>query len=246
LGDTQINMAGEKPTPDSASADDECVILFIDDDVELCDLMREYFGRNGFGVDCVHNGRDGLSSALEEKHHIVILDGMLPVLDGFEVLRQLRERSSVPVIMLTARTMERDRIAGLDAGADDYLPKPFSPDELLARIRAVRRRYAKASLKEAEVLRAGPLELDRAKRLVRRSGKLIELTETEFHILELLMSRPGRAVTRDEITAVLYQREATPYERSLDVHVSHLRKKLERDGTPLIRTVRGSGYIIAR
>ena len=135
-------MAAEKQKADTALTADGRAILLIDDDVELCGLMKEYFGRNGCAVECVHNGRDGLARALEEKHQIVILDGMLPVLDGFEVLRQLRKRSSVPVIMLTARTRERDRITGLDAGADDYLPKPFSPDELLARIRAVRRRYA--------------------------------------------------------------------------------------------------------
>lgn len=171
---------------------------------------------------------------------------MLPVLDGFEVLRQLRKRSSVPVIMLTARTRERDRITGLDSGADDYLPKPFNPDELLARIRAVRRRYTHANLAEAELLRAGPLELNGVARVVRRSGEVIELTETEFQILELLMRTPGRVVTRDEIAAALYQRESTPFERSLDVHVSHLRKKVEQNGPPLIRTVRGSGYVIAR
>lgn len=239
-------MPAEKRTADVAPPEAGCAILFVDDDVELCDLMKEYFGRKGFEVECVHNGRDGLSIALEQKHQIVILDGMLPALDGFEVLRQLRKRSSIPVIMLTARTRERDRITGLDSGADDYLPKPFSPDELLARIRAVCRRYEKAPLKEAEVLRAGPLELNRSTRVVRRAGQLIELTETEFHILELLMRKPGLPVTRDEIAAVLYQREASPFERSLDVHVSHLRKKLERGSAPLIRTVRGSGYIIAR
>jgi DNA-binding response OmpR family regulator len=122
----------------------------------------------------------------------------------------------------------------------------FNPDELLARIRAVSRRYGNTNLAETELLRAGPLELDGVTRVVRRSGEVIELTEREFQILELLMRSPGRAVTREEIAAVIHQRETTPFERSLDVHVSHLRKKLERNGPPLIRTVRGSGYIIAR
>jgi two-component system response regulator CpxR len=176
----------------------------------------------------------------------VILDVMLPVLDGFEVLRQLRKRSSVPVIMLTARTYEHDRIAGLDSGADDYLPKPFSPDELLARVRAVLRRYTSANLAQPGVLRAGPLELNVITRVVRRSGEVVDLTEREYQILELLMRAPGRVVTRDEIAAALHQRASSPFERSLDVHVSHLRKKVEQNGPALIRTSRGSGYVIAR
>lgn len=232
-------------TAEGALGADKGAILLVDDDVELCALMKEYFDRNGYRLDCVYNGRDGLAHAMDEKHQLIILDGMLPALDGFEVLRQLRKRSSVPVIMLTARTREQDRITGLDSGADDYLPKPFSPDELLARIRAVMRRYTSASLSEPKLLRAGPLELDEVTQVVRRSGEIIALTETEFQILELLMRTPGRVVSRDQITAALYQRESNPFERSLDVHVSHLRKKLEENGPPLIRSVRGSGYFIA-
>jgi two-component system response regulator CpxR len=219
-------------------------ILLVDDDVDLCALMTEYFARQRCTIACVHNGRDGLARALEEKYDLMILDGMLPVLDGFEVLRQLRKRSAVPVIMLTARTQEKDRITGLDSGADDYLPKPFGPDELMARIRAVMRRYGAAQQMQPELLRAGPVEIDLATQTVRCSGGTVTLTTIEFQILELLMRSAGRVVTRDEITAVLYQRESTPYERSVDVHVSHLRKKLEQDGTPLIRTVRGTGYIL--
>jgi two-component system response regulator CpxR len=227
------------PPPPSAG-----LLLLIDDDVELCKLMAEYFGRQSYRVECVHNGRDGLSRALEGQYDLVILDVMLPVLDGFEVLRQLRKRSSVPVIMLTARTRERDRIAGLDTGADDYLPKPFGPDELMARIRAVLRRLGRVQLAQPEVFRVGTLELNSRTRKVGRPGRTIELTEIEFDILELLVRNAGRAVTRDEITAVLYRRESTPYERSLDVHVSHLRKKLEAEDT-LIQTVRGVGYLLA-
>jgi len=217
-------------------------ILLVDDDVELCALAREYFTNNGFKVDCVHNGRDGLARALREEHDLVILDGMLPVLDGFEVLRQLRKRSSIPVIMLTARARERDRITGLDAGADDYLPKPFAPDELSARVRAVLRRSGISGQLQREVLRAGPVEIDIASRVARLSGQTIVLTEIEFQILELLVRHAGRVVTRDEITAALHQRESTPHERSLDVHVSHLRKKIDRAAVPLIHTVRGAGY----
>jgi len=146
--------------------------------------------------------------------------------------------------MLTARTRERDRITGLDTGADDYLPKPFGPDELMARIRAVLRRYGHVRLSHEETLRAGNLELDPRNREVRGPSGVVDVTGIEFDILELLIRNPGRAVTRDEITAVLYQREAMPYERSLDVHISHLRKKLESEGAS-IRTIRGVGYLLA-
>jgi two-component system response regulator CpxR len=218
-------------------------LLLVDDDAELCALMTEYFSMKGFAVDCVHNGRDGLSRALEERHDLVILDGMLPVLDGFEALRQLRRRSAIPVIMLTARTEERDRITGLDSGADDYLPKPFGPDELMARIRAVLRRYRSVPAATIETLTAGGIELDPATGIARRKGELVALTAMEFQILELLMRSAGRIVSRDEVSAVLYQRKATPYERSLDVHVSHLRKKIEQEGPQLIRAIRGTGYV---
>jgi two-component system response regulator CpxR len=218
------------------------LLLLIDDDVELCNLMAEYFSRQAYAVDCVHNGREGLAKALEGPYDLVVLDVMLPVLDGFEVLRQLRKRSGVPVIMLTARTREPDRIAGLDAGADDYLPKPFGPDELVARIRAVLRRLGRAQL-SPETVRAGRLELNPSTREVLGHKGRIEVTSLEFEILELLLRNMGRAVTRDEIAAVLYQRESTPYERSLDVHVSHLRKKLETEGAA-IHTIRGVGYAL--
>jgi two-component system response regulator CpxR len=230
--------------PDSAQPMEKPSILLIDDDVELCALMTEYFGVNGYSIECVHNGRDGLARALEERHKLIILDGMLPVLDGFEVLRQLRRRATVPVIMLTARAQERDRITGLDIGADDYLPKPFGPDELLARIRAVLRRFSNAHPSTRELLRVGEIELDPVKRAVRRSGNIISLTAVEFQILELLMRSTGRIVSRDEISVVLYQRKSTPYERSADVHVSHLRKKIEKDEEPLILTIRGIGYVM--
>jgi two-component system response regulator CpxR len=216
-------------------------LLLVDDDVELCRLMAEYFERQSYDVECVHNGRDGLARALEGQFDMVILDVMLPVLDGFELLRQLRKRSSVPVIMLTARTRERDRIAGLDTGADDYLPKPFGPDELMARIRAVLRRFHHLPPGQADIVRVGNLELDPQTRLVRGRGGDLDVTGIEFEILELLLRNVGRAVTREQITAVLYQREPTPYERSVDVHVSHLRKKIEAEGAS-IHTLRGVGY----
>ena len=233
------DTARAMPSADPSSG----LLLLIDDDVALCKLMAEYFSRRGYAVDCMHNGREGLAKAREGPYDLIILDVMLPALDGFEVLRQLRKRSEVPVIMLTARTREPDRIAGLDAGADDYLPKPFGPDELMARIRAVLRRLGRAQPGPAEVFRVGALALNSRTRQVDRPGKTIDLTEIEFDILEMLARNAGRVVTRDEITAVLYQREATPYERSLDVHVSHLRRKLEAEGAS-IRTMRGVGYLL--
>lgn len=228
-----------KPAPTCSGS-----LLLVDDDVDLCTLMAEYFARQTYSVECVHNGRDGLIRVLERQYDLVILDVMLPVLDGFEVLRQIRKRSTVPVIMLTARSRERDRIAGLDIGADDYLPKPFGPDELMARIRAVLRRTGLPPSERTRPLSVGSLVVNLNTREVRGQGGVIEVTSIEFDILELLVRNTGRTVTRDEISAALYQRETTPYERSLDVHISHLRKKIESEGAS-IRTVRGVGYLLA-
>src|SRR5882672_101882 len=205
--------------------------------------MAEFFSVHGFGLEAVHDGRSGLARALEGGFDAIILDVMLPVLDGFEVLAQMRRRTSVPVIMLTARIEQADRIAGLDAGADDYLPKPFGPEELLARIRAVLRRAGRAA--KAQVIEAGALRLNSQTREVWRDNEPIDVTSIEFDILELLARSSGRVVSRDELAAALYQRESTPYERSIDVHMSHLRKKLERGDRALIRTVRGVGYMFA-
>jgi two-component system response regulator CpxR len=217
-------------------------ILVIEDDADLGLLMRDYFAQYQFEVETVHDGRAGLARALEGEHDLILLDVMLPVLNGFEVLRQLRKRRTTPVIILTARTEQPDRIAGLNAGADDYLPKPFGPEELLARIRAVLRRSGHVDAACAQAVEIGGLSLDPRAREVRAGGRLLEVTAIEFDILELLMRSAGRTVTRDELSAVLHQRRSTPYERSLDVHVSHLRKKLEGAGGCSIRTVRGAGY----
>ncbi|HKF47633.1 MAG TPA: response regulator transcription factor [Terracidiphilus sp.] len=217
-------------------------LLLVDDDTELCGMMREYFTQAGHRLECSYNGREGLSSAMNGAHDLVILDVMLPVLDGFAVLKQLRRRKSVPVIMLTARVQQQDRIQGLDAGADDYLPKPFDPDELLARIRAVLRRSEAVIQQPATEVAIGSIRIHPATREVWSAGERVELTSTEFDLLEMLIRSAGRVVSRDEITAALFEREATPYDRFLDVHISHLRKKL--DGGPrLIRTIRGVGYI---
>jgi two-component system response regulator CpxR len=216
-------------------------LLLVDDDAELCGMMREFFSQAGHRLECAHNGREGLACAQNGAHDLVILDVMLPVLDGFELLKQLRRRKRVPVIMLTARVQQPDRIQGLDAGADDYLPKPFDPDELLARIRAVLRR-TESSIQQAESISIGSVRVDPASRQAWSGGQPVELTSTEFDLLEMLIRSAGRIVSRDEITAALFEREATPYDRFLDVHISHLRKKLE-GGPHLIRTIRGVGYM---
>jgi two-component system, OmpR family, response regulator CpxR len=220
-------------------------ILLIDDDRELCSLIADFFSQHGFSLEAVHDGRGGLARALEPGFDLIILDVMLPVLNGFELLAQIRRRSSVPVIMLTARTEQQDRIAGLDAGADDYLPKPFGPEELLARIRAVLRRAGHTGSVKSPVVEVAGLRLNSQTREVWLDEEPVELTSIEFDILDFLARSSGRIVSRDELTAALYQRESTPYERSLDVHMSHLRKKLERGDRPLIRTVRGVGYLFA-
>jgi two-component system, OmpR family, response regulator CpxR len=216
-------------------------ILLVDDDSELCALMRDFFAPHGFEVESAHDGRAGLARALNGAFDLIILDVMLPVVSGFDVLRQIRKRSNVPVVMLTARTAQTDRVSGLDSGADDYIPKPFDPEELLARIRAVLRRAGKIET-AGEVIVAGALRLDPGNRSVVRDDEPLPLTSIEFDILEILMRSAGRVISRDEMTAILHQREATPYERSLDVHISHLRRKIESDGAHLIQTVRGVGY----
>lgn len=218
-------------------------VLLIDDDIELASLMTEFLSSQGFELGAAHNGADGLREALTGMYDIVLLDVMMPQLDGFEVLRRLREQSRIPVIMLTARTESASRIKGLEGGADDYLPKPFEPLELVARIRAVLRRVR--SDQDSE----GPLEvsgvrLDPSSRRVSVRGEFIDLTTIEYDILEALMRSAGRVVSRDDLMLRLYNRESTPYDRSIDVHISHLRKKLE-PAVELIRTIRGVGYQFA-
>jgi len=203
--------------------------------------MTDYFHQFDFRIETAHDGRTGLARALEGAHDLIILDVMLPVLDGFEVLRQLRKRSEVPVIMLTARVAEPDRVAGLNSGADDYLPKPFGPEELLARIRAVLRRTGRPAAADSAIEASG-LRLDPDKRIAVYHGDPLELTAFQFDILEILVRAAGRTVSRDELAAALHQRPASPFERSLDVHISHLRRKLEAGGQTPIRTIRGAGY----
>jgi two-component system, OmpR family, response regulator CpxR len=234
-------MMAQEPTSGAGVTTPGVSILLIDDDVELCELMREFFDQHNMRLDAVHDGRRGLSQALHGEYDLILLDVMMPGLDGIELLRQVRRRSPIPVIVLTARTAQADRVLGLDAGADDYLPKPFGPEELLARVRAVLRRVGASWQIRPEILELGPIRLAPTTREAWCDERTLGLTSIEFDILELLVRSAGRAVSRDEVMTVLHQRRITPFDRSLDVHVSHIRKKMGRRGS-LIRTVRGVGY----
>ncbi|BCR04316.1 DNA-binding response regulator [Desulfuromonas versatilis] len=227
-------------------------ILVIDDDIELCELLSDYLTPEGFEVSAVHDGEAGAARALEDEPNLVVLDVMLPGMNGFEVLRKIRGRSNVAVIMLTARGDDVDRIVGLEMGADDYLPKPFNPRELVARIRAIQRRAestpATAAEATHETLELGDLVVDKGTRTVKKNGRPVELTAVEFTLLAELLEHAGRIVTREDLSKKVLGRRLTPYDRSIDVHVSSLRKKLghELAGTERIKTVRGVGYQYAQ
>ena len=220
-------------------------ILLIDDDTELCSLLGEFLTREGFAVECEHEGNRGLERARESGVGLVILDVMLPGIDGFEILRRLRLESKVPVMMLTARGEDVDRIVGLELGADDYLPKPYNPRELAARIRAILRRYEPRPAATSGRLEVNGVTLDPGTREVFAGGARVDLTTFEFDILEMLMRSAGRVLSRDALMENFYNRKATPFDRSIDMHISHLRKKLE-NGESSIKTIRGVGYQFCR
>ena len=229
----------EHERPDGTS------ILVVDDDVRLCQLIAEYFSGTAYTIDSVHDGATGLARALEGRFDLILLDIMLPGMSGLELLTQLRRRSSAPVIMLTARGGQEDRVIGLNAGADDYLSKPFGPEELAARIAAVLRRSRLTLTSKPDQIAVGSLRLSAATRRAWIGDAAMDITATEFDILDLLVRGGGRVVTRDEVCGMLYQRAASPFERALEVHISRLRKKTGRAGI-VIRTVRGAGYLLAR
>jgi two-component system response regulator CpxR len=222
-------------------------ILLIDDDVELCELVTEYLEGEGFELEVAYDGVSGLDRARSKTRDLVILDVMLPGLTGFEVLRRLRERSAVPVLMLTARGEEVDRIVGLEMGADDYLPKPFNPRELAARIRAILRR-AEAAPEVSEVVAVDDIVVHLGTRAVRVGDEEIDLTGVEFSLLETMVRSAGSVVSRDELSRVALYRRTNAFDRSLDVHISNLRRKLgpAPDGGERIKTVRGVGYQVVR
>jgi two-component system response regulator CpxR len=224
-------------------------VLVIDDDVGLCELVKEYLEPEGYDVEATHNGERGIARAFSDEHALVVLDVMLPGINGFDVLRRIRSRSRIPVLMLTARGDDVDRIVGLEIGADDYLSKPFNPRELVARIRAILRRTQPSdSLSGArENLMVGDIEMEIATRTVRRAGRPIELTVVEYDLLEKLLRSAGQIARREDLVKEVLGRELSPFDRSIDMHVSNLRKKLghQLNGLERIKTIRGVGYIYA-
>jgi two-component system OmpR family response regulator len=218
-------------------------VLLADDDVELSGMLREYLEREGFGVTAVHDGEAAARLALSGSYQIVVLDVMMPKVDGIEALRQIRQTSRVPVIMLTARGDDVDRIVGLELGADDYVPKPCTPRELVARLRAILRRAQPGS--DGGPLEVGSLALWPEKRKAQWRGREVHLTSIEFNVLEVLMRNAGRVVSKNEISEQALGRPLARFDRSIDVHLSSIRQKLGEGGR-LIRTVRGLGYHLVK
>jgi two-component system, OmpR family, response regulator CpxR len=222
-------------------------ILIIDDDEELCELVSEYLTVEGFQTEAVNDGVSGLEKARSGQYDMAILDVMLPKMNGFEVLRSLREDSKLPVLMLTARGDDMERIVGLEIGADDYLPKPFNPRELVARLRAIMRRAGSDdSLPgSSEKLHVGDIELSASSRSAKRDGEEINLTSVEFDLLMQLVRQAGKVVRKEDLSETVLDRKLSPFDRSLDMHISNLRKKLgnHADDSERIKTIRSVGYI---
>ena len=248
----EVGMDTESTAPPPG---DRPRVLMIEDDRKLCRLLRDYLGPMGYELHAVHDGHAGVAAATREPWHAVILDVMLPGLDGFEVLRQIRRDSTIPVLMLTARGDEADRIVGLEMGADDYLPKTFSPRELLARLRAVTRRTrppapstpaqagATSRGEETEVV-VRELRLDPATRMASLAGEALLLTAVEFDLLYSLAKSPGRVKTREQLLEEVRERDYEVFDRSIDVHISAVRRKLGEDARSprFIETIRSVGY----
>ena len=221
-------------------------VLVIDDDAELCQLVTRYLVREGFEIRWAPSGTAGVERALSENYSLIMLDVMMPDTDGFDVLRRIRQRSRTPVLMLTARGDTHDRIQGLEMGADDYLPKPFDPAELVARIRAILRRSI-AHRPAAAAMAIGDIELDTGSRTVWRSGTPVELTTVEFDLLAALIGVAGSTVSRADLVRDVLGRDFSPFDRSIDTHVCNLRRKLgpAGEGGERIKGVRGAGYLYA-
>lgn len=221
-------------------------ILVIDNDTELTDLLSQYLGQEGFDVRCAHDGEQGLKIALNAHFDAIVLDVILPKINGFSVLKTLREHKDTPVLVLTSKSNEVDRIVGLEIGADDYLIKPFNARELVARLHTVLRRIQNVTAQK-QILEAHGIVLDSAKRIAKKEGIALELTNTEFNILEMLIKSPGQAFSKEELTAYALGRKYTAFDRSIDVHISNLRNKLgnTHHGEEILKTVRGFGYLFS-
>ncbi|SQD79642.1 response regulator [Moritella yayanosii] len=220
-------------------------LLLIDDDRELAELLAEFLSLEDFDVDMVHDGKAGLAAIRGNQYDMVLLDVMMPKLNGFEVLKKLRVDNNIPVLMLTAKGDEIDRVLGLEMGADDYLPKPFSERELLARIRAVLRRIEPPTTKKTELLTHLDIEINSRTQEAWCQTILLDLTSTELMLLEALISSPGTILTKADLSEQVLGKKLTPFDRSIDMHLSNLRKKLpeRKDEKMRIRTLRGRGYM---
>lgn len=232
-------------------------ILLIDDDIEFTELLTELLSLEGFNMTVVHNGQEGLDELSTNQYDLVLLDVMMPVLNGIETLKQLRQKHSIPVLMLSARDDEIDRVLGLELGADDYLPKPFNDRELVARMKAILRRTLPQQVEYAEslshsvstsskYLEFASVQLHSGKQEVSYKGNILDLTGTEFALLHLLMKNPGEILSRELLSVEVLGKQLTPYDRAIDMHISNLRKKLpeREDGLPWFKTLRGKGYLL--
>ncbi|MCI7478920.1 response regulator [[Pasteurella] aerogenes] len=226
-------------------------LLLVDDDIELVELLTELLRLEGFQVEIAHNGQQALNK-LDSSYDLVLLDIMMPVLNGVETLKQLRQRFDIPVMMLTARGNEIDRVLGLELGADDYLPKPFNDRELVARIKAILRRTAanssevkKAALQDVTVIEYEGITLQIGSQQAFYAGKNLNLTGTEFALLQILIANPGRILSREYLNMKVLSKPLTPFDRAIDMHMSNLRKKLppKADGSSWFKTLRGRGYL---
>jgi two-component system response regulator CpxR len=234
------------PTPETQAQGAR--VLLVDDDRELCQMLTEYLQAEHFDVKSVHDGGDALEELQAHDYEILILDVMLPSVSGFDVLRKLGASYSTPILMLTARGDDVDRIVGLELGADDYLSKPFNPRELVARIRAILRRASNRAGRGGapEELVVGPIILNAGTHLVHVNGESVPLTGAEFRVLELLMRSAGQVISREAMTEQALGRKLVAYDRSIDTHISNLRRKLDLPAgkNPEIKNVRGSGYTL--
>ncbi|QLB21431.1 DNA-binding response regulator [Vespertiliibacter pulmonis] len=232
-------------------------ILLVDDDVELTELLAELLSLEGFEAHVVHNGQEALDELEQNSYDLILLDVMMPVLNGIETLKQVRQKYILPVLMLSARDDEIDRVLGLELGADDYLPKPFNDRELVARIKAILRRTANLKEnvidggshspdEESKFLHFGGVELHPGRQQAIFDGKDLDLTGTEFALLQILMRHPGQILSRELLSLEILGKRLTPYDRAIDMHISNLRKKLpeRNDNLPWFKTLRGRGYLL--
>lgn len=234
-------------------------ILLIDDDIELTELLTELLSLEGFQVKVAHNGQEGLNELETNQYDLILLDVMMPVLNGVETLKRIRQKYVLPVLMLSARDDQIDRILGLELGADDYLPKPFNDRELVARIRAILRRTVPQQLQvdnsqietgvaeaTSKLLQFAGVQLHSGRQQASYQGNDLDLTGTEFALLQLLMRSPGQILSRELLSLEVLGKQLTPYDRAIDMHISNLRKKLpeREDGLPWFKTLRGKGYLL--